>query len=279
MSFVIRAILPLLLLPLLCAATVRVEGPEKQRAWLEEHMPGLISRVEDRLGRESRRAILVQLAGNDREFEELAGRRPGWVAAIAMPSSSTLVVRLGSIHPERGSGLSSTLRHELVHLILPERLNGAEVPQWFEEGLAQVVGGRLIRTDLDRLYAAAATGRLIPFNEIAKGFPREENRAILAYAQGESMVAFLIEQYGLTRLLNAIEKQGSLMQAIEFELSGDFGQITARWKKSLAGRPLWLVILGGAFLPFLLFVAAVLAIAAIVRSRRRGRKIYESLPD
>jgi len=279
MSSVIRAILPLLLLPILCAATFRVEGPEKQKVWLEGRLPGLIRQVEESLGRESRRAILVQLAKNDREFEELAGRRPDWVAAIAMPSSSTLVVRLGSIHPERGSGLSSTLRHELVHLILPERLNGAEVPQWFEEGLAQVVGGRLVRTDLDRVYAAAATGRLIPFDEISKRFPKEENRAVLAYAQGESMVMFLIKQYGLARLLNAIETQGSLEQAIEFELSGDFDLITAQWKKSLAERPLWLVILSRAFLPLLFFVAAVLAIAAIVRSRLRGRKVYESLPD
>lgn len=275
----IRNLLLLLLLPLLCAATVRVEGPEKERVSLEKRMPGLIREVEQSLGRESRRAILVQLARTDREFEELAGRRPGWVAAIAMPASSTLVVRLGAMHPERGSGLAPTLRHELVHLILPERLNGADVPQWFEEGLAQIVGGRLLRSDLDRVYAAAATGKLIPFDEITGSFPDDENRAILAYAQGESLVGFLIEEYGKTRLLNAVERQGSFKRAIELELSGDMNQITARWKKSLAKRPLWLVILSNAFMPLLFFLAAVLAVAAIVRSRLRGRKTYESLPD
>ncbi len=101
----------------------------------------------------------------------------------------------------------------------------------------------------------------------------------LAYAQGESMTAFLILEYGLTRLLNAVERQGSFKRGIELELSGDMSQITARWKKSLAERPLWLVILSGAFMPLLFFVAAVLAVAAIVRARLRGKRVYESLPD
>ncbi len=279
MSLVIRIILPILLLPFLVAATVRVQGPEKEKAWLEERLPVLIREVETRLGQESGRVILVQLARTDREFEELAGTLPEWVAAVAMPGSSTLVVRLSAMHPERGTGLSPILRHELVHLILPERLRGARVPQWFEEGLAQVVGGRLNRTDLDRVYMAAAMSRLIPFAEIEERFPRDGDRAALAYAQGESMVAFLIEEYGLARLLTAVEKRGSFHGAISLELSGDMKLITARWKESLKERPWWLVILSGAFLPLLFFVAALLAVAAIIRSRLVGRKVYKSLPD
>jgi hypothetical protein len=271
--------LPLLLSPLLCAATFRVEGPEREKAWLGQRLPGLIREVEDRLGLESGRFILVELTRTEREFTELAGRRPAWVAAVAMPGSSTLVVRLSAVRPEVGSGLSPILRHELVHLVLPERVQGARVPQWFEEGLAQIVGGRLNRTDLDRVYAAAATGKLIPFPEIADRFPDDEDRAVLAYAQGESMVAFLISEYGLTRLLDAIEAEGSFDQAITHGLSGDMDRITARWMESLKERPLWLLILRGAFLPLLFFLAAVLAVAAIVRSRLRSRKVYESLPD
>jgi hypothetical protein len=279
MWFVKRAILPLLLLPLLTGATVSVTGPEKERAWLIERMPVLIREVEGRLGTESERSILVQLARNDREFEDLAGVRPEWVAAVAMPASSTLVVRLSAMHPERGTGLSPILRHELVHLLLPDRLRGAGVPQWFEVWLAQVVGGRLDRTDLDRVHAAAAMGRLIPFAEISERFPQDGDRATLAYAQGESMTAFLINEYGLTRLLTAVEKRGSLDEAITLELYGNMDRITERWKESLKERPLWLVIVSGAFLPLLFFAASLLAVAAIIRSRLKGRKVYESLPD
>jgi hypothetical protein len=275
----IRRILTLLLLPLLCAADFHVEGPERQKAWLEERLPGLIRAVEVRLGRESDRHILVQLAKNDREFAELVPAAPEWAAAVALPDSSTLVVRLTAVRPERGAGLSSTLRHELVHLILPERLNGARIPQWFEEGLAQVVGGRLIYTDLDKVHAAAATGRLIPFDEIDERFPSDGDRAALAYAQGESMVRFLLAEYGLTRILNAVEARGSFDEALVADLGGDMGRLTTRWKETLSERPLWLVILSNAFLPFLFFLAALLAVVAIVRGWWKRREVYEGLPD
>jgi hypothetical protein len=92
-------------------------------------------------------------------------------------------------------------------------------------------------------------------------------------------VRFLIDRYGLSRLLAAVEQRGSFEQALALDLSADFDLLIGQWKERLEERPWWLVILSGSFLSLLFFVAALLAVAAIVRSRLKGRRVYRSLPD
>ena len=270
----------LLLLALLCpSAPVRVEGPEAQAAWLSERVPRLVLEVENALGFTSKRPITVRLTRTPGEFEAEVGRKPEWAAAVAFARQSLLVVRLDAVGPERASDISGVLRHEIVHLLLPERLGFAPVPLWFEEGLAQQLAGRINRSDLDLLPGAALTGRLLPLSSISASFPAEADRAALAYAQGESVVGRLIEQYGRAELLDAIARAGGLDGALA-EFGTSVTGVEADWREWLSEeRPWWSAILPGMILPLLFFVASLLAVAATLRARRRAKKTYEELPD
>lgn len=279
-------LLLLLLLPLPCrAATVTVRGPAGRKAWYERRVPELIEEVRRDLGSPEPGEIEVELAATNRQFQEWSGGAPSWAAAVALPQKATLVVRLPALGPLTGTDATSVLRHELVHLLLPRRIGwGVHLPRWFEEGLAQVVGGRLFRLDLELLPATKATGGLFPLAALDDHFPREASGASLAYAEGESAVRFLLSKGGrstFSRFLDRIRDTRSFDAA----LLGVYGYTPKRldraWQKWLSekSQPWWLTILSAATIPFVLFVASLLVIGAWLRARRRSRGIYESLPE
>ena len=63
-----------------------------------------------------------------------AASRPRWGAALAFPGSRTILLRADAGDPSR------TLRHELAHLVLHERVR-TRVPRWFDEGYAALAAG------------------------------------------------------------------------------------------------------------------------------------------
>jgi hypothetical protein len=263
----------------LLAASIRVEGPAAEKAHMEERIPVLLVEVEEALGFRFDGAVTVRLARTDREFRRLALDPPPWAAAVAIPADSSLVVRLSAMGPPAVTDISSALRHELTHLLLPARLRGARVPLWFEEGVAQIVGGRVFRTDLDLVPAAAARGGLIPFPDLARRFPAEGDRAALAYAQSESFSAFIAKGPGLGPLLGAIATHGSLGAALRNASGEDLDGLETAWRASLTRRGWWLGPLSGALIPLLFFAGSLLVVLAFFRARRRKRRTYESLPE
>jgi hypothetical protein len=274
-----------LLAAVILAAVIRVEGPADRVDYYRERVPALLTEVERGLGFRFDGEAIVKLARTDREFAELVGEKPGWVVAVARPRDRTLVVRLPAVGPARGTDVPSVLRHELVHLLLPARVGWrARVPLWFEEGLAQVIGGRVNRSDTAQLAVAAGLGRLIPLSSLETSFPESGAAAGLAYAQGESVLAYLVKHYGrdgLHRLLDSIGETGSLEAALWRDLGFGKAELEERWKGWLAEEedPWWVVLLTGSIISILLFVASLLVVAAFLRVRRRAKATYDSLPD
>lgn len=275
-------VLPLVLI-VAGASGIRVEGPPDRVPFFERRVPVLLSQVESALGFRYRGQVLVHLARTDEEFRREVGNRPDWVVAVARPGRSALWVRLPAVGPGRGLDISSVLRHELVHVVLPQRLGGARVPLWFEEGLAQVLGGRVNRSDLDRLPVAAASDRLIPLAEISRSFPRDGDGAALAYAQGESVVTYLMTDPtgpGLVALLDDVRDTGSFEAGLELWGGKTPAELEEEWRDWLeSSEPWWVPLLLSAFIPLLFFAVSVLAAVGYFVIRRRRRRDYEALPE
>jgi hypothetical protein len=279
-----RPLLLLLLLPATgLAATIRVEGPANRKGWYEQRMPGFVAQVQRELGDSTGPSgILVVLATSDEQFREDAGRPPEWAAAVALPGRATLVVRLSALGPATGTDAASVLRHELVHLLLPYRIGrGTRVPLWFEEGLAQLLGGRLFRVDEQTLPLTAAAGRLLPLSSLEGVFPPDANGAALAYSEGESAVRFLLTRGDLGRFLDMVRDTGDFDAALRRVCGIDPAKLESEWERWIReeAEPWWMTILSVATIPFLLFVASLLVILAFLRVRRRNRALYDSLPE
>ena len=108
--------------------------------------------------------------------------------------------------------------------------------------------------------------------------------AALAYAQSESVVNLLLERGGVDRLralLDRIRETGDFEWALAETYRRSSAELEAEWIARIRdeGRPWWLETILSNLMPFLFFVASLLAIVGWWRIRRRGRETYESLPE
>jgi len=127
------------------------------------------------------------------EFVRATGQ-PGWAAA----SSDGQRIALQPLAKLKRKGiLRSTLRHEVVHLVVHRR-RAAGVPQWYEEGLVLFLAG-------ERISAAPAQdfgGRSL---EQAVTKPRSEAEMKAAYTAALARVRALARQRGEAALWKMLE--------------------------------------------------------------------------
>jgi hypothetical protein len=74
-----------------------------------------------------------------------------------------------------------TLRHEVSHVYLGQRLGGRRPPSWFIEGVAQVQAGQWHFGDTIGLVQVASVGAIPRLHELHTHFPSGGRRAEMAY--------------------------------------------------------------------------------------------------
>ena len=125
--------------PQLGLAASLADEADRVRSW-----PGLGQRAVGPI-----RLILVP---DEARYHQLTGGRgPSWGAGIALPGSRTILIRADA------GDLSTTLRHELAHLVLHGAIR-TRVPRWFDEGYAAFAAGEWDRVEALSLNLAVARG-------------------------------------------------------------------------------------------------------------------------
>ena len=98
------------------------------------------------------------------------------------------------------------LTHEMVHAALAT-VPGQPLPCWLEEGLAVHMSQNLPGNYRRALDDALRERQTLPLGELEVPFTRLPRAAIpLAYAQGASVVDFLVSRWGMERLRTLIPK-------------------------------------------------------------------------
>lgn len=109
--------------------------------------------------------------------------------------------------------LTTVLAHELVHLLIDQYAGefAPTVPRWVHEGLAQHLSGETyLGAREDDLLYPAAVGRLSRFRDLARAFPDDEAGRLVAYAQSESFVSFLVRKVGVDVVVESIHRSTEL---------------------------------------------------------------------
>lgn len=131
--------------------------------------------------------------------------------------------------------LTRVLRHEFVHALLHQRIEGGRVPQWLNEGLAMQLAGGEPWPDLDRVLKGEVT--LVPLNRLEggwSGFPSD--LATVAYLEGNSATAYLIERYGMGKVQDIIESLAGhqpMAAAIQDRLFISYDEFQQRWSENI----------------------------------------------
>ena len=223
----------------------------------------------------SRERVLIAIAPDMRRFRQWAGPGvPEWGVALAFPESRRVIIQGRAAGSAAGDPLE-TLRHELAHLALHERL-GNRPPRWFDEGYASVAAHEWRRDDVLATNVALALRGAPAFEQLEKSFTGGATTAQSAYAlsyRAVAEMASLDPERGLTLFFRYWESGKSLdaamRQAFGITLSGFEREYQSRVRRRYGALALFadltlvFLVTGLALLPFF--------VARRARDRRRLR--------
>jgi len=245
--------------------------------------PGLKLDLEEFFGWQLYTRPQVVLVKDTPSFRRLT--RNSLFVAFAVPHKDLIVIDYSRMNTHPFT-LSTTLKHELGHLLLHHHIRRENLPKWLDEGVCQWasdgIGEIFVNQGWSGLDAAVMAGRIIPLNKLADRFPHNKASLILAYEQSKSVINYIERQYGARAILEILDylKNG---ETIETALPGSLGisleQLEAEWLENLASTPSWLIFLASHLYAIIFFLAAVLTFFGFIRYLRRRRKIYEQWED
>jgi hypothetical protein len=161
----------------------------------------------------------------------LTGRN--WIGAHAHPELGVVLVTASNANTGDNE-LANDISHELTHLLLYQATGGnyQSIPLWLEEGLATILepnnNGRLDET----LQGALESDATIPFQQLCRSFPSDNERLLLAYAQSASMVSYIQDEFGNhapSQLIGAIASGADCENVTEKVLGLSMDELSQEW--------------------------------------------------
>lgn len=263
----------------LASDSVRVVYFPGGRAWAEEVMSAALEPFPLPGFPEVRRPIpaTIVLAPSRAVWDSVTGGRvPEWGAGVAFPAAGVTVLPLFASPRGEPRDLGTTLRHELLHLMVYRELP-AGVPRWFDEGYAQWASGGWDASAGWQLRLAFLLGRAPPLDSLSLTWPAGEQDARLAYLLSATAVRHLAERAGpggFELLIEAWRREGSLDRAIRSAYGMTMGQFEEEWARGVRRRYGWL-LLGAQAGVFWVFAAGLLLVLFAIRRRRDRARLEE----
>jgi len=156
-----------------------------------------------------------------------------WTGGIAFPRYGTITI---GVAPDRLDWGKRAIAHELSHLVIQKTAFNPYInlPVWLDEGLAMYAEGTLEPQYRYRLHDAVVTQTLISIRSLSSPFSAYSGKAYLSYAQSYSLVEFLINNYGQSKILELLDiiKQGtSYDEALEKVYGFDVAGLDTVWQE------------------------------------------------
>jgi hypothetical protein len=229
--------------------------------------------------------LKVFIAPSRKAFLSLSmGRLPQWSGAFASPGLKTMVIKSPRWdRPQNDFRIS--LIHELLHLLLHERIAYRPIPRWMDEGLAVFYAESQNWKTFTALSKAAATNSLIPLAEIDQVLEFRKNKAELAYQESYSAVRYLLLTYDIEALRTILQgiSNGEELDVIFSRATGStLRGFEQEWIQYVKKNYKWYWLSEmDSYVWILILVLFVLAWIAIRLRARRTLKSWEesSAPD
>jgi hypothetical protein len=221
--------------------------------------------------------VLIAIAPDARRFRQWAGpQAPEWGVALAFPASRRIIIQGRSAGSDAGDPLE-TLRHELAHLALHERL-GDRPPRWFDEGYASVAAHEWKRDDILAANVALALRGTPSLEQLEQSFEEGSTAAQSAYAlsyRAVTELASLDPERGLTLLFqyweNGRNLDSAVRQAFGITLSGFEQEFQRRTQRRYGALAVF------ADLSLMFLVTSIFILPFIVSRRARDRRRLREL--
>ena len=224
------------------------------------------------LGRSTPGPLRLVVVPDARRLDSLTlGRAPRWGAAVALPALRTIVLRADA------GDLPRTLRHELAHLALHERVD-VRVPLWFDEGYAGWAAGEWDRLGALELNLSVARGAVPGLRALDGALRGTQTSADASYALAVSAVTELARRNpsgSLQPLLGRLHAGEPFEAAVLATTGLTLDRFDEAWQLSVRrryGLGTWLLAGGG-------WAVIALAVLGLVHFRRRADRARRQALD
>jgi hypothetical protein len=221
--------------------------------------------------------VVIAIAPDARRFRSWAGdAAPEWGVALAFPASRRILMQGRTAGSEAGDPVE-TLRHELAHLALHERL-GDRPPRWFDEGYASLAAREWKRDDVLAANVALALRGTPTLDELEASFSGGSSQAQWAYAlsyRAVSELAALDPERGLTLFFRYWENGRNMDSALRQAFGLTLGGFEREYRQKTRRRYGALALVADLSLVFL--VLSLMLLPFIVSRRVRDRRKLRAL--
>jgi hypothetical protein len=203
--------------------------------------------------------------------EALQPSSENWVAGHADADLGVIVATLPP-GPDQKLLTDQRIPHELMHVLLYQYTEPgyANLPTWLTEGLASLVE-QYPNSDYPILLEDAVNrNALISLGNLCDTFPRDASNALLSYAQAASFTKYLHSTYGTTGLVDLLKAYANgldCQRGAEKALGKNLSQLERGWRSDVLAIDTTQAAFNN-LLPWLIILAAVLAVPLIIALRR-----------
>ena len=160
-----------------------------------------------------------------------------WTGAVTFGESGCIAIGLGDME-----WMNRVVPHELTHAVLymVTKPPFGDIPRWLHEGLAMRSEGGMSLEEQLSLEKAIRDDELISLRVLNSPFADQRDRAILSYAESNSLVNYIIEVYGTKKLgeLIAIFAEGAHYDDAVMEVFGvDMDGLEDLWREHIGAQP------------------------------------------
>jgi len=207
------------------------DGDESFTRGLMEAAHGALDRLEEDTGAVLDKGVEMYIYADSADLQGAMIFPQEWTGGVAYTRYGKLVI---GISPDELDWGMRTIAHELTHLVVHQvTLNPyGDIPTWLDEGLAMHNEGEPEAAFVSVLETAVEDGDLISVRSLASPFSAEARQALLSYAQSNSIVGYLLGEYGQDDMLELLNIFGegsgyddALMRVYGFDMDG----LNSRW--------------------------------------------------
>ena len=246
---------------------------------LARHAQRSIPRIAQTLDIGAGSAMKIYIMPDQKSFDRLQpGKTPDWADGTAWPDLGLIFLRSPDIRDGRSDPLTQVLDHEIAHIVLGRAFGDRPVPRWLQEGVAQLVAGEHTHRSIDTLSQGVLGDSLLSLHELTHRFPKDPNRAHLAYAQSADFIIFLQQNYGsntLKRLIAFMIQNHSFRDSIRNVTGKSIDDLDLEWRGELSSSWLWLkpLVSDTALLSF----GGLMLLVGFLRTLRNRGQVSEKL--
>ena len=195
-----------------------------------------LTRIENNTGAVPEGKVHIYIYASAQDLQGAHLFAPQWEGGVNFTGYNVIAIGVHTSQLEWGR---RAVAHELTHWIVNQitfNSYGAGLPVWLEEGLATYGEGELSFDYQYALDSAIKNNKLISVRSLSSPFSALSEEAYISYGESNSIVTFLIENYGkdnMKKLLDVFQKGSGYDEALQQVYGFDQDGLDLLWRQSL----------------------------------------------